>query len=114
MSKYLDRLKAVLGEKGLPKELTKPTEPSFVSFGSDHTGPFSNFSPPIDAEGVPCGGCPNCNQGEFWRWPKFHQAFNARGWQCCFCTPPKSNGGPVDFCGVPESVIDRLGRQRDE
>jgi hypothetical protein len=26
------------------------------------------FSPPLDANGVPCGGCPTCNQNEFWRW----------------------------------------------
>ena len=34
MSKYLDRLKLVLREKRLPEELTKPTQPSFVSFVS--------------------------------------------------------------------------------
>jgi hypothetical protein len=114
VSKYLDRLKAVLGEKGLPKELTKPTEPSFVSFGSGHTRPFPDFSPPLDTGGVPCGGCPSCGKGEFWRWPKFHRAFNLRGWQCWFCTPPPPDSGPLDFCGVPESVFDPLGRPHDE
>ena len=60
------------------------------------------YFPPLDAEGVPCGGCPSCNQGEFWRWPKFHKDHDPTGWVCWFCSPPPHGSGPCDFCGVPE------------
>ena len=42
-------------------------------------GAFSEFSAPLDAEGVPCGLCPSCNRGEFWRWPKYHKDHNPAG-----------------------------------
>jgi hypothetical protein len=118
-NKYLDMLKAEKSEKcpgqeltkltkpnfGSRDELTKPTKPSFVSFGSTQLGAFSRISPPLDAEGVPCGGCPSCNQGEFWRWPKFHKDHNRTGWICWFCSPPPERSGPRDFCGVPDSML---------
>src|SRR5262245_5681153 len=66
------------------------------------TGISGPFSPPLDPKGVPCGGCPSCNQGEFWRWPKFHKAHNPTGWICWFCSPPPAGSGPCDFCGVPD------------
>jgi hypothetical protein len=104
MSKYLDRLKLVLREKRLPDELTKPTKPSFGSFVSAEGRPISEISPPLDAEGVPCGGCPGCGRGEFWRWPKFHWAFHPCDWRCWFCAPPPPDSGPCDFCGVPDQI----------
>ena len=61
--------------------------------------------PPLDAEGVPCGGCPSCGQGEFWRWPKFHPEHDPRGWVCWFCSPPPPDSGPCDFCGVPDQML---------
>jgi hypothetical protein len=105
MSKYLDRLKLVLSEKRLPDELTKPTQPSFVSFVSAQGRPICEIAPPLDAEGVPCGGCPSCGRGEFWRWPKFHWAFNHCDWRCWFCAPPPPDSGPCDFCGVPDQML---------
>jgi hypothetical protein len=106
MSKYLNRLKFVLGEKPLPEELTKPTKPSFVSFGSAKGMPISEIEPPpLDAEGVPRGGCPSCGRGEFWRWPEFHREFDSRGWRCWFCEPPPPDSGPCDFCGVPDRYL---------
>jgi hypothetical protein len=62
VSRYLDRLKLVLREKRLPDELTKPTKPTFVSFVSAQSRPISEIAPPLDAEGVPCGGCPSCGR----------------------------------------------------
>ena len=102
MGRYLDRLNAALAEKGLGDELTKPSKPSCVSFGSSGTGHISDSSPPLDAEGVPCGACPSCGRGEFWRWPKFHRDHNHTGWVCWFCSPPPRESGPCDFCGLPE------------
>jgi hypothetical protein len=63
----------------------------------------AEVTPPLDAEGVPCGGCPSCGQGEFWRWPRFHKDHDPRGWICWFCSPPPPYSGPCDFCGVPEN-----------
>ena len=105
VSKYLDRLNLVLREKRLPDELTKPTKPTFVSFGSAQGRPISEIAPPLDAEGVPCGGCPSCGRGEFWRWPKFHAEFTANNWRCWFCAPPPPDSGPCDFCGVPDQML---------
>jgi hypothetical protein len=51
--------------------------------------------------GLPCGGCPTCGKGEFWRWAKFHPQHNSRGWIWWFCAPPPAESGPCDFCGVP-------------
>src|SRR4029079_3363579 len=45
VSRYLDRLKLVLREKRLPDELTKPTKPTFVSFGSAQGRPFPRSLP---------------------------------------------------------------------
>ena len=40
MSRYMERLKALLAEKRLPQEPTKPTKAPFVSFVSDPGSPF--------------------------------------------------------------------------
>ncbi len=80
MGKYLDIIKA--HEAQLPKP-----------------------APPLDANGAPCGGCPGCGQGEFWRWPKFHSEHNPADWRCCFCDPIPHGSGPCDFCGVPDSMV---------
>ncbi len=40
MSRYMERLKALLAEKQLPQEPTKPTKAPFVSFVSDPGSPF--------------------------------------------------------------------------
>ena len=60
------------------------------------------ITPPFDADGVPCGMCPSCHRGEFWRWPRFHPDHKPNGWVCWFCSPPPEGSGPCDFCGVPE------------
>jgi len=57
--------------------------------------------PQLDANGVPCGLCPTCSQGEFWRWPCRHPSHEARGWTCCNCAPPPRSSGLFDYCGVP-------------
>jgi hypothetical protein len=69
------------------------------------TGISRPFSAPLDTEEVPCGGCPSCNQGEFWRWPRFHKEHKPSGWICWFCSPPPERSGPCDFCGVPDSML---------
>ena len=94
-NKYLEMLKTDFGKKPLREE---PSKPSKIALRSSRIilrvlkvrriGPFQNFHLPYDAEGVPCGGCPNCNQGEFWRRPKFHKDHNPTGWVCWFCSPP--------------------------
>lgn len=69
---------------------------------------------PMDANGVPCGGCPGCSQGEFWRWPKFHPEHDPADWRrCCFCDPI-SHGSGSDFCGVPDSMLKaaKVGSER--
>ena len=104
-NKYLEMLKAENSEKPLGQELPKLTEPPFVSFVSREVGDFSEFSPPRDAEGVPCGGCPKCNQGEYWRRPKFHKDHNPTGWVCWFCSPPLEDKFCCDFCGVPDGML---------
>jgi hypothetical protein len=55
-NKYLEMLRAEKLEKGPAEELTKLTKGGFVSFGSNQLKPFPKISPPLDAEGVPCGG----------------------------------------------------------
>jgi hypothetical protein len=104
-NKYLDMLKAEKSETALGEELPKLPKPGFVGFGTSGLGAFSRISPPLDAEGVPCGGCPSCNQGEFWRWPRFHKEHKPNGWICWFCSPPPERSGPCDFCGVPDSML---------
>ena len=101
-NKYLEMLKTDFGKKPLPKEPSKPSKFIFEVFEGTQDRPVSAFSPPYDAEGVPCGVCPSCGQGEFWRWPKFHKDHDPRGWVCWFCSPPPEGSGPCDFCGVPE------------
>ena len=101
-NKYLEMLKTDFGKKPLSEEPPKLTKPSSVSFVSSQDKPVSEFSPPYDALAVPCGFCPTCQRGEFWRWPKFHKNHNLAGWICWFCCPPPKGSGPCDFCGVPE------------
>jgi hypothetical protein len=67
----------------------------------------SRYEAPLDAEGVPCGGCPTCGKGEFWPWPKFHRQRKPTGWFCWFCAPPPAESGPCDFCGVPDEMLRR-------
>jgi hypothetical protein len=104
-NKYLDQLKAEFPETCPGSELSKLPKGAFDSFGSSQVGPISEISPPLDAEGVPCGGCPYCGEGEFWRWPKFHPDHNPNGWVCWFCSPPPHDSGPCDFCGVPDQML---------
>ena len=86
-NKYLDMLKAEKSQKAVTGRTAKTDKINSVIFDSADSRPISGFSPPLDAEGVPCGGCPKCNQGEFWRWPKFHKDHNPNGWMCWFCSP---------------------------
>ena len=101
-NKYLELLKTDFGKKPLPQEPPKLTKINSVSFVSSQDRPVSEISPPYDAEGVPCGLCPTCHRGEFWRRPKFHKDHDPRGWVCWFCSPPPEDPYTCDFCGVPE------------
>jgi hypothetical protein len=121
MSKYLERLKAKIGKAptlgGAKSDEIKPSRAhatpirkhrlDFDTFDTAPTKPFSKYVPPFDADGVPCGGCPSCGLGEFWRYPKFHAQHDPRGWICWFCSPPPAGSGPFDFCGVPDSQLGR-------
>ena len=104
-NKYLEMLKAENSGKaptpGTAKTDKSPLDTPFDSFDSTQDRPVSDFSPPYDAEGVPCGLCPSCHRGEFWRWPRFHKDHDPSGWVCWFCSPPPEGSGPCDFCGVP-------------
>ena len=101
-NKYLEMLKAEKSEKRLKEEPSKPSKLGFEGFEGTQV---RTFSPKLDPEGVPCGACPNCNQGEFWRWPKFHKDYDPNGWICWFCAPPPHGSGPCDFCGVPDQML---------
>jgi len=107
-NKYLEMLKAEKSKKHPREEPSKPSKiglrsflNNFEGFEGTQVGAFSDFSPPQDAEGMPCGLCPTCRRGEFWRWPKSHKDHNPTGWVCWFCSPPPHDSGPCDFCGVP-------------
>ena len=111
-NKYLEMLKAEKSKKPPGEEPSKPSKiyggeqrAIFEGFEGSQVGAFSEFSPPLDAEGVPCGLCPSCNRGEFWRWPKYHKDHNPTGWVCWFCSPPPHGSGPCDFCGVPDQML---------
>ena len=95
MGDWLQRLHTLIGEETLVPSILAPNG----TIGTEISGPFS---PPYDAEGDPCGVCPSCSRGEFWRWPKFHKDHDPRGWVWWFCSPPPEGSGPCDFCGVPE------------
>lgn len=114
MGKYLDMLRAETN--GVRP--AKPSKPSKAPQGLQREGmppPFEGFEgakgrrisksviPPFDADGIPCGGCPSCGLGEFWRYPKFHAEHDPRGWVCWFCSPPPQGSGPCDHCGVPDN-----------
>jgi hypothetical protein len=78
-------------------------EVPFEAFEGAPTRRVSKIKPPpLDSDGVPCGVCPSCGRGEFWRYPKFHPKHDHRGWRCWFCDTIPAGGGPCDFCGVPE------------
>ena len=48
----------------------------------------SRFMPELDANNRPCGACPKCNGGSFWRFPHSETL-----WYCIDCEPV--NRGPV-------------------
>jgi len=100
-NKYLEMLRAEKSQKGLGQELSKSSKLNFEDFEGAKGRHISDFSPPLGADGVPCGPCPSCGKGEFWRWPKYHKDHDPRGWTCWFCLPPPHGSGPCDFCGVP-------------
>ena len=62
-NKYLEMLKTDFGKKPLPKEPSKLQNSYFEGFEGTQDRPVSDFSPPYDAEGVPCGVCPSCQPG---------------------------------------------------
>src|SRR5690349_8060069 len=108
-NKYLEWLKSENSKRGQGTTLQNPQnsrqEPSKTSkiiFEGFEGSQFGAFSPKLDPQGVPCGLCPTCRRGEFWRYPKFHNNHDPRGWMCWFCSPPPEGSGPCDFCGVPE------------
>jgi len=105
-NKYLEMLKAMKAdEAGQKHPITEPSRPSKPSFEGFEGAVTNRFSPPLDADGVPCGGCPTCGQGEFWRWPRSHPKHDPNGWVCWFCSPPPPYSGPCDFCGVPDHML---------
>ena len=61
-NKYLEMLKTDFGKKPLPQEPSKPSKFIFEVFEGTRDRPVSAFSPPYDAEGVPCGVCPSCGR----------------------------------------------------
>ena len=102
-NKYLEMLKTDFGKKPLPNEPSKSSKLNFEDFESFQQRPVSEIPlPPFDSEGVPCGVCPWCGRGEFWRRPKFHKDHDPNGWICWLCSPPPEDSGPCDFCGLPE------------
>jgi hypothetical protein len=107
MGDWLQRLHTLIGE---PDPCDNSDEMRRNSISSHNvtnvTGISGPFSPPLDAEGVPCGLCPSCNQGEFWRRPKFHKDHDPTGWICWFCKPPG------DFCSDFCGVLDENERRR--
>ena len=95
-------LKAEKSEKCLGQEPSKPSKPGFEGFEGTQVGAFSeNYTPPFNSEGVPCGGCPSCGRGEFWRWPKFHRDYQPNGWVCWFCSPPLMGAVPATSVVCP-------------
>src|SRR5689334_24957475 len=75
-NKYLEMLKAKKSKKHPGEEPSKPSKialrsflNNFEGFEGTQGGAFSEFSPLLDVEGMPCGLCPTCHRGEFWRWP---------------------------------------------
>jgi hypothetical protein len=105
MGDWLRRLSELEAEKSKNTPLRPAAEIDEINFGNFGSTPERPFSPPLDTDGVPCGGCPSCGQGEFWRWPHFHPQHDPRGWQCWFCAPPPSGSGPCDFAGVPDQML---------
>jgi hypothetical protein len=55
-------------------------------------------APPLDPEGLPCGPCPTCANGRFWKDARL--PCEGPGWRCEACHPP-----PPDLwrhaCAVP-------------
>ena len=69
-NKYLEIRKS---KKHPGKEPSKPSKialrsspDNFEGFEGTQVGGFSKFTPPLDAEGVPCNLCPSCGRGELW------------------------------------------------
>src|SRR5690349_784422 len=68
VNKYLDMLKAKNFESPQDNEPSKPSKPGFECFEGSKVVAFpKNHVPPLDQDGVPCGPCPSCGLGEFWR-----------------------------------------------
>ena len=85
--------------------INSANSPPIVTNVTIVTGTSSPKRPPMDADGAPCGGCPGCGQGEFWRSPKFHPEHDPADWRCGVCDPIPHGSGPCDFCGVPDSML---------
>jgi hypothetical protein len=106
MGDWLHRLHTLIGDETpvplVPIGANRGQNSISAPNGTIGTGISGQFSPPYDAEGVPCGVCPTCHRGEFWRRPKFHKDHDPRGWVCWFCSPPREDPYTCDFCGVPE------------
>jgi hypothetical protein len=111
MNKYLQDLKIQKGPRGgTPK--TGETQPKvgadlpcaredigFGGFGGSTHRRFSGFEgPALDVYGDPCGLCPRCGQGEYWRRSKkyYPDVFDERSWACMRCNPPPK--GEEHYC----------------
>ena len=115
MGDWLQRLHTLIEQQDTrPNSVFEQLDPSAVSavrcrkhllapIGTIGTGISGQISPPLDAEGVPCGGCPKCNRGEFWQWPRKHPQHDPREWNCMTCQPIPAGSGPyMTYCGVPD------------
>jgi hypothetical protein len=106
MTDWRRRLNDLILEKHPSSEIPEiPRKPYYGDNGENGTKTSPGKRPPLDVHGAPCGLCPSCGQGEFWRWPKFHAQHDPADWRCCFCDPIPHGSGPVDFCGVPDRML---------
>jgi hypothetical protein len=109
MGDWLHRLHTLIGE-----EIPAPLVPIGANRGQNSisaangtigTGISRQFSPPYDADGVPCGLCPTCHRGEFWRRPKFHKEIPAAG--CAGSAPLHPRVvAPATFAACPRTTND--------
>jgi hypothetical protein len=84
-----------------------------ISFGSTDLSGANGACPPLEADGeTPCGYCPTCGGGEFWRYPCFHSRHAKGDWRCLICLPIPPAAGPCDFAGVPDNLFPRANKTR--
>jgi hypothetical protein len=114
MTDWMRRLNELILEKD-PGDNSdnSANSPPIVTNVTIVTGISSPKRPPTDAGGVPCGGCPSCGQGEFWRWPKFHPQHDIPPTGAAASAIRSRGSGPCDFCGVPDSMLKQPSAEDD-